>query len=64
MILSVVESLKVVRAVMSLLCQIRYRKRGSLLMIMCLDWSMENLRALDIVASHESSFLIGQFRME
>ena len=59
MVLSVGESLKVFREVMSLLRTIRYRRRESVLMILCIVWRTENVRALDIVDRHKSSCLNG-----
>ena len=58
------ESLKVVRAGMSLLRTIRSKRRESVLMILCVVWRTENVRVLDIVASHESRCLNVQARME
>ena len=54
MVLNVGESLKVFRAVMSLLRKIRSRRIESILMILYLVSLLENVHALNIVASHES----------
>ena len=64
MVLGLGESLKVVRAGMSLLRTIRSKRRESVLMILCVVWRTENVRVLDIVASHESRCLNVQARME
>ena len=49
---------------MILLHTIRYRRRESVPIILCLVWSMENVHALDIVSSHESHCQNGRAIME
>ena len=53
MVLSGGGSLSLIKAEMILLCEIISRRRESLIMILCLAWYLDHVRALEIVASHE-----------
>ena len=64
MFLSVGDSLRVVKAGMSLLCKILSRSIDLVLIILCLLWIVEHVSALEILASRESRCLNGQSRLE
>ena len=58
------EPLKFFKAGIILLCTILYIRRESVIMILCIVWRIYHVRALGIVASHESCCLNGKYIME